>query len=73
MSASTLASTLESLSKTQVDALLAVLPTLTQSPDESVAVPVNAATPRYSIAEMFTKKKKNAKANPAQNYLVVSG
>jgi len=74
-----LASVLQSLSKEQINALLAaVVPNsakerVDNSRDESKLVSDDDDdTPDYAISEMFAKKKKNAKASKAQRYLLVS-
>ena len=57
-----------SLSKEQAALLMPLLPALQQSVVETS----NQSVDSYSIADMFSKKKKNSKSTPAQSYLLVS-
>ena len=49
-----------------------LLPLLTQTVSAGESSGGAEEGPNYSIAEMFTKKKKNTRCTPAQNYLLVS-
>ena len=63
-----------SITKEQAEILLPLLPTLLsqqrQSQSENEHQQLEVA--RYSIDEMFVKKKKNSRCTPVQNYLLVS-
>ena len=61
------------LTKEQAEILLPLLPTLLSQPQQpqSAENEVEVAA-RYSVEEMFVKKKKNSRCTPAQNYLLVS-
>lgn len=78
---------LERLSKEQIETLLSLAPVLSRcasdagNPKQSCngrdegpsdESPIQDATPNFTNAEMFVKKKKNTRATPAQTYLLVS-
>jgi len=63
--------------KEQVAALVLLIPSLAEmmqstAEDEGDCNEDLNAEPDYTISEMFTKKKKNARCTPAQNFLLVS-
>ena len=57
------------LTKEQAEILLPLLPTLASRPQPAQSEV--EVVPRYSVDEMFVKKK-NSRCTPAQNYLLVS-
>ena len=78
---------LETLSKEQIEALLSLVPALTRCASDarnpkqgcngrgegrSDEPLIQDATPHFTNAEMFVKKKQNTRATPAQTYLLVS-
>ena len=65
-----------SMSKEQAAMLLPILSNLAQPSFQAATQEERASQVevecKYTIAEMFAKKKKNSKATSAQNYLLVS-